>query len=460
MMDRLVDPRFGIVRRLHDVALPEDFPPTLHRAHAVVSDARQFSPWPSDDRAGGFAFWNPDTARAAALGEAVERTCGNLVARPLRRASFADLVAAGEEAVDPESLALFSDEQHAAPGFPFVRFDRDLAVLWTEGRKLDDVGQQDRDEQDTGTCWVPASLVWVTFSQGAPTRDEPRTHAVPYAGVATGPSRAAAERSALLELAERDAFSLGWHRGDPLVPIEVPSWLEATTATNASSSLRLRLFHCPSDLDLPVVAALLEDDRRRHRALGVACREAPRAAAEKATAEAFQLLTTVRILDDPRSPYHAEHAGAPGSGVKPWREDRAYRGLYRPDWRDAWDLLCHLQIHLDPAIDPLLAERLAIGVDPAARPLCLDDLPRLPVEEDRVEEARDALVRRFAERGHPPVAVDLETLEIAALGLAVTRVVAPGLYGNAPAAFPYLGGERLARAVADGTVCRLPPPYA
>jgi ribosomal protein S12 methylthiotransferase accessory factor len=412
-------------------------PPALCHVHAAIADTGRFARYPSDDRAAGFAFFDRDAARGAAIGEAVERICGNLVTGPLCRASWSELQGGGEAALDPLRLSLFSPFQHAQRGFPFQPFDRDLEVLWTRGERL----------ADGAPVWLPASLVWVTFFQAGPTRREPKTHGIPYAGIAAGTSRGAAVRAALLELAERDATSLLWHRGDPLPQVQGSGWLQALAASG-TGDFETRFFHFPSDLGLPVLGAVVEDRRRRHIALGLACRPQPAEAALKALAEAFQLLINTRILDDPDSPYMRQVArGAPGLGAKPWRRDRCYRQLYAADLRDAWDLLCHLQLYLDPALRGPLEERLAGGPT-----IHLDDLEPGPGD-------LDALVERFSRAGHEPLLAEVTTPDVRSLGLSVVRVIAPGLYGNAPAGFPYLGGRRLV-AVPPAALCRLPMPYA
>ncbi|MEM6794228.1 MAG: YcaO-like family protein [Acidobacteriota bacterium] len=432
----LIDPRFGLIRSLEPAPLPAEMPRRLHRAHALCSDAQRFSPWTSDRESGGFAWDDPAAARAAAAGEAVERYCGNLVPEGLRRGSWRDLRASGDAAVDPDELALFSAAQYAQPGFPFVPMGRDLPMLWAAGESL----------VDGSPVWVPASLVWVTFFFGAPTAGEPRTHPTPYAGIATGGTRERAEVSAMLEILERDAMSVAWHRGDPLPELEVPGFV---THRVRAESVSMRFFEIPSELGAAVVGALAYDEAQDIPVLGLACRPEPAAAALKAAAEAFQLLLTCRILADPTSSYMQRvAAGAEGLGVKPWRADRAYRSSYRNDWRDAWDLLCHLQIHLDPAMREPLAARLRGAVGKR-----LEDLPTLT-------GGRRELVDHFVSRGYRPVCVDVTTPDVAASGLSVVRVVIPGLYGNAPAAFPYLGGARL--AAAQGGVKEpflMPPPW-
>lgn len=439
----LLDARLGLVRSVRLLDRRDDLPSSLCRAQAEVSDSARFSSWHCDDRSGGFAWDSAAAARGAALGEAVERYSGNLVPAGLRRASFEDLAQAGEAAIDPESLALFSDHQYATPGFPFVPFTRSLPVLWTQGESL----------LDGRPMWVPASMVWVTFWTGEPTRHEPKTHATPYAGIAAGPDRLWAETSALFELIERDAASWTWHGGAAIPPVAVPPWLRDKVQ---GPGLRLSFYRLPNPFEVPVLAALAHDEANDLVAMGLAARAEPVAAALKAAAEALQLIITSRILDDPTSPYMRQvQVGAPGLGVKPWRKDRGYRKFYRRDWRDAWDLLCHLQIYHDPRMRSALKDRLGSGPE-----LALQDVIGMGCHADQENDIRQELIRRLAAAGHEPVAVDVTTPDVAPTGLRVVRVVAPGLYGNAPAAFPYLGGPRLASARASGSLCRRPIPYA
>ncbi|MGH8931122.1 MAG: YcaO-like family protein [Egibacteraceae bacterium] len=134
--DRLLDRRTGIIRRLERRALPSHLPEALRYVTASISDATRFTAWPSDPIGAGCVWWDEDAARGAAVGEAVERYCGNLVPSGLRRGSYTDLVSGGYPALDPNELALHSPEQHLTPGFPFVPLTRDLLVRWAGGRDL------------------------------------------------------------------------------------------------------------------------------------------------------------------------------------------------------------------------------------------------------------------------------------------------------------------------------------
>ena len=111
--EALVDSRTGVVRRLTDVRHVSRAPASLKTVRATLCDLSRVSRWRVDPVAGGSVFDDRASARRAAVGEAVERYCGNIV-QPhlLHRASYGEMVRAGERAVDPGSLVL----KQACPG--------------------------------------------------------------------------------------------------------------------------------------------------------------------------------------------------------------------------------------------------------------------------------------------------------------------------------------------------------
>src|SRR5439155_20803291 len=134
--------------------------------------------WDTDSGAACTSFESEDLARRAAIGEAVERYCGNILRPKLQRAgSWRQLTEAGEYALDPESLVLFSDKQYAAPGFPFTRFTRDVETFWVPGRSL----TRDRP------AWLPANLSYGNWHRG-PYRNAPPVAHSHYAGLGGGPN--------------------------------------------------------------------------------------------------------------------------------------------------------------------------------------------------------------------------------------------------------------------------------
>jgi ribosomal protein S12 methylthiotransferase accessory factor len=140
-----------------------------------------------------------EQAIRSAIGEGIERYAASVWSpATLRRASCAEL---GDEALDPTSLVLYRDEQHAAPGFPYPRFDRAREIHWLEGTWLDTGGR----------AWLPAYATYMNFPFVG---DEHFTQTTSN-GLAAGRSVEDATLRALYELIERDAFMLTWLSKQP-----------------------------------------------------------------------------------------------------------------------------------------------------------------------------------------------------------------------------------------------------
>jgi ribosomal protein S12 methylthiotransferase accessory factor len=420
--DALVSAECGLVRALTPNLRDLDQPDAYVSITAEVSDMRTWGPWPNDPVALGTTFGDVEGARRAALGEAVERYCGNFVPHGLRRASFDQLRRVGERAVDPEELVLYSRRQHAQPGFPFVPHTRALPVLWTRGIELD----------GGAPVWLPAALVYLNYF-GGPRRGEPRTNFLNYAGIACGVSFEDACRRALEELVERDALTIWWQSGAPCEGLDfaADAALLALLDGPRREDFDYRLVRVPTRFELPVVGALVRDRRQRLVAFGSACRSSARAAALKALLEAIHVrVYSLGLLSPEGSIWQAIRAGLLDPSVyKPHRADRRYLDDVRPDLSDVVDLGAHAQIYLD--------ERLHGHVERILRP------PTTTRLADAPDAAPGAALDAVRREGFRPVAVDLTTPDVRACGLHVARVLVPGLYPNAPAAFPYLGGTRL-----------------
>ncbi len=429
----LVDERTGLIRRIEPLAPEPWWPDGLTVCTAEVSSPYRLLPWPADRVSTGTAFGDPGRAEMSAIGEAVERYCGNFVPAGLRRATYREL---REPAVDPETLALYSDAQHAEPGFPFVRLDRDVEVLWTKGVDL----------TDGGPVWVPASLVYVNYFS-PPRQDEPVTNYPMLAGIAAGSSWRAARTAALEEIVERDATVIWWANALPARPVSgvghpleaegEPGWYRARGAPGTSGlagECRYRVVEIPTVFEVAVIGVLIDDPGTGIAALGVAARPDPARAVDKALAEAVTLRRyALGLLDPGGEIWAAADAGVIDRRVfKPHRADRGYAAAYRPDFRDVVDLACHSQLWLDPRmrehLTPITASDDVVE---------LADLPRLD------GDVHDGYLKRLATQGLSAYAVDLTTPDAAAAGLSVARVIVPGAYSNAPAAFPFLGGRRL-----------------
>lgn len=420
--DLLVDPRTGIVTETQRYTNPPEWPSEFHLVTASVADVGHDRPWRADRVSTGTAYGSERRALMASIGEAVERYCGNFIPAGLRRATWNALTDAGVRAVDPQQLRLFSKEQYDEPGFPFVPFDRDVAVCWVEGTDL----------VDSGATLVPASLVYINYLYG-PRATEPVTNFVAYAGLAAGPDRRTAETSAMEEIIERDAVELWWDSGEAARRVDLPRDLAAQMADCADPMLEYVVLEIPGPWRVPVMAVVARDPVLDLVVLGSAARPDPAAAVLKAAGEAVSLRSLAKGLLDPQGGPHTAVAEGivDGSALKPWRADRAYLDDYADDFRDVTDLLCQAQIYLDPRTRPwtdrLFGEGAEVSLDDVGRRLAVDADP-----ERLWRHYRDECVRVG---GAHPVSVDVTTPDIATAGLSVVRVTAPGTYGNAPAGF-------------------------
>lgn len=430
MRTLLVDRRTGIIRELVDAVVPQHFPPEFKLIHSYVSDSARFSPWSSDSAGAGYCFDLGDRARptAAAIGEAVERYCGNIVTKPIVRGSADALIGAS---IDLSQLACFDAAQYARPQFPFVEPTDDLELDWTRGVDL-----------MTGSdIWVPAELVWGSYPHFV-ARTGPAISPVAQAGLAAGPTTEFAIRNAVREIVERDAMTLSWtgRRGVRIVT-GIP---EVLRRLGNHGSLSTRWLSFDSDFGIPVLGALVHDRLTGYSTMGTACHEEAQTAAFKSLGEALQLQLLSADYDDPESGIGLA-AASPTSPLAPWRADRHYADVYRSDFADVMDYGCHLQLHLDPEIQARFESELA---DAVVGEVDLDSLTS-PIDTESA----------LTGSGFRPAWVDLTTTDVLRAGLRVVRVVVPGCLTNAAAGLPFLGSPRLVDGLAGRPPRTIPLPH-
>jgi ribosomal protein S12 methylthiotransferase accessory factor len=153
----------------------------------------------------------------------------------------------------------------------------------------------------------------------------------------------------------------------------------------------------------------------------------------KAVCEAMQLHLILEQLD-------STIRGAPSCAMPPRSTATCIRGV--PTVRtarrmpltssDATDLMCQLQLSLDPAVQPSLLARIRSGPSSELEAVAAPG-----------PTTRAAILERLAADGLTAVSVDVTTSDVRSLGWHVARVVVPGLLSNMPPAFPALGGVRL-----------------
>ncbi|MGW6445184.1 YcaO-like family protein [Lentzea sp. NPDC055074] len=410
--DWLVDPRTGIVRGLTDVRHHPSIPRTLKTVHAKVSDISRVSPWRNDPVAGGSTFGERDAAARAAVGEAVERYCGNIVQEDLLvHSSYDDLMRSGQHAVDPDALVLFSQRQYDAPGFPFTRFTRDLPVHWVRGRSL----------TTNRSAWLPASMVYANWYTPTFAADPP-TNPTFFPGIAAGENFDSAVAAGLQELVERHTTMTWWLNAVRLPAARQTAALRAVWPEGTAQ--RSWLIPLDNEFGVPVMAGCVENPDDHLLTIGFAARPDPVQAGLKAWTEALTLQDIARDLMEPNGSYRkAVGSGRiDASGVKPHRADRCYLNDYRPDFRDVADLTGQVQVHLDVRAQNLVRPWVDVPEERDLPPALHGDL-RMAVEA----------------RGYEVFCADITTPDVRAAGLRVVRTLVPGLVPNSAAAFPHLG---------------------
>jgi ribosomal protein S12 methylthiotransferase accessory factor len=441
-VDRVVDPLTGpLLSVVEQHASVADEPVGLHAFTAVVSDLQPYLSWSPDLRGSGFGF-DREAARAAAVGEACERYCGNFPAGGQRRASYRQLTAEGEDAVDPGSIYPFRPGQNAT-----------VAARFTVPSATSELGWLPMTAVDGRHRWVPAALVVLNYYRSV--HDEPRHFPVQLPGIACGQRRSDAVTAAVLEILERDATALWWHGGHParLIPPTPgePYLMSPAPDRFTHASLLLRTYDAGATAY--VVAHLLHDLHSRTIQLGFACRFHLRAAVRKAAAEAWQLRRLNEWLLDPDSRvWRTLPNGSPALPTLPFNPDRDYRRLARAGYADMTQLVHNLQYHLDlrhqrQALDLAAATAGTVDVDLVPRP-----------GDTRLDLARLAARERLE-----VCWTDLTTPDVADLGLHVVRAFSPEACPNLAAAFTPLANRRLqetAGAHNGGTVRLTPMPHA
>jgi ribosomal protein S12 methylthiotransferase accessory factor len=343
------------------------------------------------------------------VGEAAERYSAGLVAE--ERLVFASAAELGPDALAPERIRLFRDEQLGDSGF--VQLDRTTQVRWTPGVEL----------PGGSPVWLPAQLVYLG---GLPDRPPEPMITIPTSnGLACGATRDAAVLSGLLELVERDAFSIVWANRLALPRL---TW-DGDPVLEAFEDLRL----VPSGLDyaaidlsplleVPVVLAVVSTPSGfpGPTTLGAAAAPTPGAAARRALAEAFAAYAAARAF----------------TRAQPDR-------VLAPDGADIETFDDRVRFYADPARRGHVAFLAS-----ATERRRLRDVR--PLTSATPAELTAELCERLAACGARAYAADVTAPDVGAAGLHVVRVMSPELCPlDAVHRQRFLGVPRLLTAAHD-----------
>ena len=343
-----------------------------------------------------------------AIGECIERYCSAQYEKetlPLN--SYKELT---QEAVCPESFALFSEKQYAVPGFHFTKFEPHTPVRWVKGVSL--VTQKE--------ILVPASFVYVPYQFDPP--DEPSIMNPISTGLACASSRKGTIYKGILEVIERDAFMITWQNRITPVCLDLSS-VEDPFAQKFLDEFDHLPFEIHAlvltlDIDVPVILVLIssESGQAPYTVAGLGADCDMRRALVLALEEAF--LTFLGMGREAR--LHTE-----GMELGPGQSN-----------------ITNLDLHgLAHAASLVLQQSMKFLTESDVKQP-IQDYP--DVSSHSIDEKISYLVDQFAGRGYDIIYHDLTTLDVDEAGFKVGRVVIPGFQPlDINHRQRHLGGKRL-----------------
>ena len=163
------------------------------------------------------------------LGESVERLSGSFAffKEDLEACfgSYSSLQQSGRNAIAPEALPLFAEEQYASADFLFEPFGHDTEFNWIRGRRL--ISQEN--------IWIPLQLVLFFYISSV---EEARIGYSSSSGMAAHIDESLAIIAGVTELVERDALMVSWYADTPLRQVEVDISLSSKKTNRALEHIR------------------------------------------------------------------------------------------------------------------------------------------------------------------------------------------------------------------------------
>lgn len=384
LMSRALDTEFGIIEQVSRMGL-QPGESDLHYAVAVSQNPSAISPHSRDmplpraDRQAAGAGMGWDAALWSTLGESLERYSASIIEPD------SVTIARGEDLegpiLSPLSFVLFSKEQYAREGFPYLKWTPQEVFAWTKTMRLA-TGEE---------CWVPADFVYLAHAGGNPRRLDKGYST----GLGAHRAPALAATTAIKELVERDAYIGRFLIGAK--PPRVPQSILRRVAGQAverleQNGLELLCFDLTSDVGLPTALCHIILPDGLGIASGASCQVSPKAALKKAATEC---LHTFNWLID----------------MNRWPVETTLEDIH--------DFVDHVTYHRRPEA---IAQYSLFLDGPEGAPM----MDVTPFEGSPGEEL-DHIVAAVEGAGHPVYLSDVTSSDIADLGFTVFRAIAPTL---------------------------------
>ncbi|MFJ9619759.1 TOMM precursor leader peptide-binding protein [Streptomyces noursei] len=346
----------------------------------------------------------PDTARASAVAEALERIGGQRPRgrRTVVRAAYADVAG---HAVDPESLGLYPPARYETPGFRFRPYRPEAELSWVWAYSF---AQAQPVLVPESAAYYAACTPRRRDGQQSRHKGGPHREGIAYEtsnGCALGSSLTEAILYGLLEVAERDAFLLTWYGRIPAPRLDLESAADRRIPLLAARirhefGYELTAFDATVEQGVPafwLMAVATGDEGTRPKVVcGAAAHLLPEHALLGGIQELALMLNSALRRYDPQA---AARLLADSSQVQAMHDHQTLYG--HPD---AFDRLTFLP--LDGPAHPIPARTW-------------------PVHHDLTEDLTE-LIRRYLSSGLDVLAVDQTSPEHRAGNFSCAKVIVPG----------------------------------
>lgn len=422
----LIDKKLGPIKEVNRLNNLIEEPKDLAIYSAVVNDISLYLNWRPDLVGSGTSF-SEKVAFNAAVGELVERYCGNFVPNELYKKNIAEMN--NENFLNPNIMYQFTKDQFNTKGFPFSVYENDEEIEWVYGMSL----------TENKKYWIPAEFVFLNYSLYRKKIYKQRP--ILLSGIAAGVGITNATISALLEIIERDTTMLWWigRQSQLNIIVNKNSRVYKKILQSLHNSLKIEWYLLPSDFEVYTVACLLEDFKNHIYTVGFATRFDAELSLEKSAAEAFQLRRFSLDLLNIESPIWNNPKYQSILGLKKYREDRKYSQSFASDWSNMTSLLHNVQYFLDKSAWENTRKRFISKKFIELKKLRLIKTPN----------KINYLINEFKQNKISAYLVDVTTDDIRQTGLKVVRVISPEACPNMPTAYPMLANKRLLK-VAKG----------
>jgi len=406
---RMVSTRVGIVQRVsHGTYHAQD--PATFAMGIMASDISRFSETANSSKGGGGGEILVG-ALAATLGEAAERYC--MFFYDKKQMVFAPYREIAAEAVSPDLVRLYSRQQieGLGPGARVRYFNDDTPVRWVWGYSLTDEKPR----------LVPASFVYMNYQYDD---DEPVIGRNASSGLAGHLTLEEAILTGILELVERDAFTICWLSKRPgrkvIIDDEETEKLLREKFHYGHPKVETHIHDVTLDVPIPSFFTWIERPTEMGPAVcvGSTSRLDPKAALRKCFLEAGQGIPYFRFLL---------------GQLKDWEPSDDFMNV------TSFDHHCVFYLKRPD----LVPEAFSFLEDVEG------EVPLSSIKNrstGRVLGDIQACVELLRQAGLEVIVVEITTPDIREIGLRVVRVIIPGMVPlHGVYKFPFLGSKRLAK---------------